>query len=137
MRLIPAILAVTAAVAFAACGSDEEPSARAPAITAGAAKASVERAAGLSLAAEPVLTEARDQGVVAAFSNTATAAKDRQAVVLFLLEDGADAAAKLDDLRRGSAPPPVRLIVNDNVIVGYAAAGTDRGSDVEKAVEAL
>jgi hypothetical protein len=38
---------------------------------------------------------------------------------------------------RGSVPEPSRLIVNDNVMVVYAAAGKDRAVQVEQAVEWL
>ena len=134
MRTIIAVLGITAAVALAACGSAKDPGATA--ITVEAAKASVERSAGLKLAHQPVPAEAREQGLETAFSNAATAAKDRQAVVLFLMKD-AGVADKVGDLVRGSVPQPSRLIVNGNVMVVYAAAGKDRAAQVEKAVEAL
>jgi hypothetical protein len=38
---------------------------------------------------------------------------------------------------QGSVPEPSRLIVNENVMVVYAAAGKDRAAQVEQAVKAL
>ena len=38
---------------------------------------------------------------------------------------------------RDSAPESAKLIVNDEVMVVYAAAGADRAAAVEDAVEAL
>lgn len=136
MRSLITVLAATAtaAVALCACGSGEDPGATA--IASEAAKASVERSAGLKLAAQAVPAEAHEQGLESAFSNAATAAEDRQAVVVFLLED-AGVADKVGDLVRGSVPEPSRLIVNDNVMVVYAAAGKNRAAQVEQAVESL
>jgi hypothetical protein len=134
VRSLTAVLAAAAALALSACGSGEHPGAGS--ITPAAAKASVERSAGLELAPQPVPDEAHEQGLESAFSNAATAAEDRQAVVVFLLED-AGVADKVGDLVRGSVPEPSRLIVNDNVMVVYAAAGKDRAAQVERAVEAL
>ena len=134
MRSLTTVLAATAALALSACGSGEDPGANA--ITPVAAKASVERSAGLKLAPQAVPGEAHEQGLESAFSNAATAAADRQVVVVFLLQD-AGVADKVSDLVRGSVPEPSRLIVNDNVMVVYAAAGKDRAAQVEKAVAAL
>ena len=55
---------------------------------------------------------------------------------MFLLED-AGVADEVGDLVRGSVPSPSRLIVNENVMVVYAAAGKDRAAQVERAVKAL
>lgn len=134
MRSLITVLAATAALALSACGSGEDPGANA--ITPGAAKASVERSAGLKLAPQAVPGEGHEQGLESAFSNAATAAADRQAVVVFLLRD-AGVADKVNALVRGSVPEPSRLIVNDNVMVVYAAAGKNRTAQVEKAVAAL
>jgi hypothetical protein len=134
VRTFTAVLAAIAAVALTACGSGDE--AGATAITADAAKASVERSARIRLAPQAIPAEAREQGLASAFSNTATAADDRQAVVVFLLED-ARVAERVGDLVRGSVPEPSRLIVNENVMVVYAAAGKDRAAQVETAVKAL
>jgi hypothetical protein len=134
MRSLIAGLAATAAVALAACGGGDD--AGSATISAHAAKASVERSARLLLVPEAVPPEARAQGLKSAFSNVATAAEDRQAVVVFLLED-AGVADKVGDLVRGSVPEPSRLIVNENVMVVYAAAGRDRAAQVENAVQAL
>jgi hypothetical protein len=134
VRIVTAALATAAAVTLAACGSGEGPSATA--ITAKAAKASVERSARIALAPQEVPAEAREQGLASAFSNAATAAEDRQAAFVFLLED-AGVADEVSDLVRDSVPESSQLIVNDNVMVVYAAAGKDRGAQVEKAVKAL
>ena len=128
---IIALPAIALATALAACGSSEEPT-----ISAQAAKASVERSARIQLAPQAVPAEAREQGLDSAFSNAATVAKDRQAVVVFLLED-AGVADKVGELVRDSVPEPSRLIVKENVMVVYASAGKDRATQVEKAVEAL
>jgi hypothetical protein len=134
VRPLIAVLAAAAALALSACGAEKDPGANA--ITPVAAKASVERSAGLKLAPQAVPGEAREQGLESAFSNAATAAADRQAVVVFLLED-AGVADKVSELVRDSVPEPSRLIVNDNVMVVYAAAGKNRVAQVEKAVAAL
>jgi hypothetical protein len=134
VRTFTAVLAATMAVALAACGSGDD--AGATAISADAAKASVERSARIDLAPQPVPAEAREQGLESAFSNAATVAEDRQAVVVFLLED-AGVAEKVGDMVRGSVPQPSRLIVNKNVMVVYAAAGKDRSAPVEQAIKAL
>jgi hypothetical protein len=134
LRSITASLATIAAVGLAACGSGGDGSTAS--VTPGAAKASIERAAHVELAVADVPAEARDQGLEASYTNGATAAKDKQAVALFVLED-AGVADKVADLVRGSAPQPSRLIVSGNVMVVYAPAGKDRGAAVAKAVEAL
>jgi len=134
VRTVTAVLAAIAAVTLTACGSGDDPGT--PAITAQAAKASVERSARLELAPQAVPAEAHEQGLDSAFSNAATVAEDRQAVVVFLLED-AGVADKVGDLVRDSVPEPSRLIVKDNVMVVYAAAGKDRAAQVEQAVKAL
>jgi hypothetical protein len=128
------VFAAIAAVALAACSSDEDKGAGT--ISAQAAKTTVERSGRLQLAPQQVPAEAREQGLEAAFSNAATAVRDRQAVAVFLLED-AGVADEVGALVRDSVPQPSRLIVNDNVLVVYAAAGKDRAAQVEKAVEAL
>lgn len=134
-RTVPALLAITAAAAaFAGCGGGGSSSEST--VSADAAKARVERAAGVELASERVPEEAADQGLRASYTNAATVAKDRQAVALFLLDD-ADAAEKVKELVGGSATGRSRLIVHDEVLVVYAAAGKDRGDQVEKAVKAL
>lgn len=134
VRTITAVLAATAALALAACGAGDGTAA--PAVTAQAAKASVERSARLQLAPQSVPAEARDHGLESVYSNAATATQDRQAVAVFLLED-AGVADEVSQLVRGSVPAPSRLIVNENVMVVYAAAGKDRAAQVERAVKAL
>jgi hypothetical protein len=134
VRTITAVLAATAAVALSACGAGDDSGA--PAITAQAAQASVERSARLQLTPQAVPAEAREQGLDSVYTNAATAAQDRQAVAVFLLED-AGVADEVGDLVRGSVPAPSRLIVNENVMVVYAAAGKDRTAQVERAVKAL
>ena len=52
MRSLTTVLAATAVLALSACGSGQDPGANA--ITPGAAKASVERSAGLKLAPQAV-----------------------------------------------------------------------------------
>jgi hypothetical protein len=134
VRTITAVLAATAAVALSACGAGDDSGA--PPITAQAAQASVERSARLQLTPQAVPAEAREQGLDSVYTNAATAAQDRQAVAVFLLED-AGVADEVGDLVRGSVPAPSRLIVNENVMVVYAAAGKDRTAQVERAVKAL
>jgi hypothetical protein len=133
-RTLPALLVSAAALALAACGSDGAGSDSH--VSAGAAKASVERAARVELVSQPVPDEAGDQGLRASYTNAATVGEDRQAVALFLLDD-ARAAKKVKELVGGSATGRSRLIVHDEVLVVYAAAGKDRGDQVEKAVKAL
>ena len=131
---IPAAALIVSTVTLAACGTENR---SAPTgITAQAAKASVERSARLKLAPQDIPVDARGQGLRSAFSNAATVVRDRQAVTVFLMRD-AEVADKVGELVRDSVPQPSRLIVNDNVMVVYAAAGKNRGAQVEKAVEAL
>jgi hypothetical protein len=131
-RTLPALIVAGAALALAACGgagSDSQ-------VSAEAAKAQVERAARVELVSQKVPKEAADQGLRATYTNASTVAKDRQAVGLFVLDD-ADAAEKVKELVGGSASGRSRLIVHDEILVVYAAAGKDRGAQVEKAVKAL
>ena len=134
-RTLPALLAAgAAALALAACGADGTTSDSH--VSADAAKAGIERAARVELVSQPVPDEAAEQGLRASYTNAATVADDRQAVALFLLDDPR-AAKKVKELVGGSAAGRSRLIVHDEVLVVYAAAGTDRGDQVEKAVQAL
>ena len=134
IRRIAVVPALVAAVALAACGSSQEPDAAK--VSPAAAKASVERAAHVKLASEPVPAEARKEGMTASFSNTATVVKDKQAVAVFVLKD-ADVASEVSKRVRASAPDSARLISHGQVLVVYAAAGTDRAAAVERAVETL
>lgn len=122
------------ALSLAACGSggggDD------PGVRPESAKTSVERAARVELAAEPVPGEAREQGLEASYSNAATAVKDEQVVALFVMKD-AGVADEVTDMVRASAPESAKLIVEDEVMVVYAAAGSDRSAAVARAVEAL
>ncbi len=131
-RIAAALAAAAVATAFTACGSDDTSSGVKPET----AKSSVERAAKLKLAAEELPAEARDEGLVAAYSNSATAVDDKQVVGLFVMKDE-KVAGKVGDLVRGTAPRGAKLYVHDEVMVVYAAAGKDRGSAVVRAVKAL
>jgi hypothetical protein len=134
LRSITVTLATTAAVALAACGSGEDTGTST--VTPETAKTVVERAAQLELAAEPIPDEAREQGLRASYSNAATAVKDKQVVALFVMKD-AGVAGEVSDMVRSSAPESARLIVNGKVMVVYAATGSDHGTAVENAIEAL
>ena len=133
-RILPALLVAAVALPLAACGEDGTTADSQ--VSAGAAKASVERAARVELVSQPVPGEAADQGLRASYTNAATVAEDRQAVALFLLDDP-DAAEKVKELVGDSGAGRSRLIVHDEVLVVYAAAGKDRGDEVDKAVKAL
>jgi hypothetical protein len=74
--------------------------------------------------------------MTASFSNTATIVKDKHAVAVFVLKD-ADVASEVSKRVRASAPDSARLIAHGQVLVVYAAAGTDRAAAVERAVETL
>jgi hypothetical protein len=63
-------------------------------------------------------------------------ARDKQVVGLFVLKS-ADTAEKLRDYVSSQAPASSNLIVNDEVMVLYAANGNDRSAAVEKAVNGL
>src|SRR5687767_10265459 len=82
-RKILTLMGVAAALAVTACGADEGP----PAITADAAKTGVERAAGITLSAEALPAEAKEQGLQASYTNARTVAKDKQVVALFVVKD--------------------------------------------------
>jgi hypothetical protein len=133
-RISPlAIVAVALGLGVAACGSGgggEE------AIAPEAAKTRVEQAAGVKLAETPFSEEAGDQGLRVAYTNGATVAQDKQVVGLFVLKS-ADTAEKLRDYVSSQAPASSKLIVNDEVMVVYAANGNDRSAAVEKAVNGL
>jgi hypothetical protein len=133
-RRITVTLAAAGALAFAACGSDE--GSKASAVMPETAKALVERTADVKLTAVAVPEEAREQGLRASYSNASTAVKDKQVVALFVMKD-ARVADKVSEMVRSSAPTSARMIVNDEVMVVYAAAGSNRGAALEKAVEAL
>jgi hypothetical protein len=131
LRRITVALAATAAVALAGCSSDG-PSGPSPE----SAKTTVERAAGLQLSAVAIPAEAREQGLRASYSNAATAAKDKQVVGLFVMKN-ADVADEVADMVGSTAPKSARLIRSGNVMVVYAAAGSDRGAAVRRAVKEL
>jgi len=135
-RTITAALAAAAIVASAGCGTGSAEDSRSAGVSAASAKASIERAADLNLAAQPIPDEARDQGLRASFSNAATAADDRQVLFLFMMKD-AKVADEVKETVRSSVPEPSRLIVNGKVLVVYAANGSDHAAQVKKAVEAL
>lgn len=134
LRGITVTLAATLAVALSACGSGDD--AGDPGVSAESAKASIERAADVKLAAEPIPDEARDQGLRASFSNSATVAEDRQVVFLFLMKDGG-VANKVKETVKGSVPEPSKVIVNGKVLVIYGSDGRDHAAQVENAVQAL
>jgi len=133
-RGITAALVATAAVSVTACGAGD--TAGSSATAPETAKTRIERAAHLQLAAEPVPAAAREQGLRASYSNAATAVKDKQVLGLFVMKS-AGVADKVSGLVRSSAPKSARLIVNDEVMVVYAAAGSDRSNAVERAVKSL
>lgn len=135
MRTITATLAAATAVAVTGCGGSGGDTGSAG-VSPASAKASLERAADLELAAQPVPKEARDQGLRASFSNAATAAKDRQVLFLFLMKDE-KVADEVKETVKSTVPEPSRLIVNGEVLVVYASNGSDHAKQVEKAVEAL
>ena len=133
-RSIAALVAAAATLSLAACGSsDAGPDA---AVQADAAKTRIEQAAHVTLAAETVPADAREQGLQASYSNAATVVKDKQVVGLFVVKD-ADLADEVSAQVRRSAPKTAKLIVDGNVMVVYAAAGDDRSAAVEKAVKSL
>jgi hypothetical protein len=130
---LAALAAVVAAASLAACGSDE-PSA--DAVKPETAKASIEQAARVTLAADTVSADARDEGLQAAYSNTPTAAEDKQLVSVFVVKD-ADVAEEVSAQVRQTTKKPAKLFVDGNVMVVYAAAGDDRSAAVEQAVKSL
>ena len=135
-RIISAALAGAIALALGACGSNEDSGSSTASITPEAAKSRIERAAHVELTAEAVPGEAREQGLQASYSNSATAVKDGQVVALFIMQD-AGVADEVSEMVRASAPKSAKLIVNDELMVVYATAGSDRTAAVEKAVQAL
>jgi CTP:molybdopterin cytidylyltransferase MocA len=134
IRSISALLAVAAAVAFGACGSSAGDAA--PQVTPATAKASIERAAHVELKAETVPADAREQGMTASYSNSATIVKDKQALAVFVMKD-ADVASEVTDRVRASAPNSAKLIAHRQVMVVYTPAGTDRTAAVKRAVKEL
>jgi hypothetical protein len=130
----PALAAVAVAIGLAACGSGADGGDAS--IAPETAKTRVEQAAKVKLAATPIPEQARAQGLRAAYSNAATVAQDKQVVGLFVMKDGG-VADEVSDMVRSSAPESAKLIVQDEVMVVYAATGKDRVSAVEKAVNGL
>ena len=133
-RIAPALAVTAVAIGLAACGSGTEDGGAA--VAPETARTRVEHAAKVKLAATPIPEEAREQGLRAAYSNAARVAQDEQVVGLFVMKDGR-VADKVSDMVRASAPESAKLIVNDEVMVVYAAAGKDRGGAVAQAVEGL
>ncbi len=134
LRTSIATLTVAVAVLVAACGSGDPGGG--PEVTPETAKTRIERAAEVKLTAEPVPGEAREQGLQASYSNSASAVKDGQIVGLFVMDD-AGVADEVSEMVRASAPKSAELIVKDEVMVVYAAAGSDHAAAVKRAVEAL
>ena len=129
-RTIPALAVAAAALSVAACGSgtaNPSPS---------EVKAKLEHAAHVALAATPVDGQDRKQGLVASFSNEATAERDHQALFLFVTRD-AGVASHVREQVRSMIPRSGRLVVKRNVLVLYAAAGNDHGAQVQRTVEGL
>jgi len=133
IRTISAAVAAIAVLALAACGGSSGVDAG---VSSAAAKSAVERSADVRLTAMPVPDEAADQGLRATFSNATTAARDGQVVLLFVLKD-AGVADEVGDLVKSTVPERGRLISSGNLLVVYAAQGTNHASAVERAVEAL
>jgi hypothetical protein len=134
-RIIAGLTVVVATASLAACGAGDEGGPD-TAAQAAAAKAKIEQVAHVTLAAETVPEDAREQGLEASYSNAATVVKDKQVVGLFVVKDAKladDVSAQL----RKSAPKAAKLIVDGNVMVVYAPAGDDRSAAVEQAVKAL
>ena len=131
-RITPAIVAAIA-LGLAACGSSSDGDAS---IEPETAKTSVEQATKVKLATTPIPEDARDQGLVAAYTNAATVPQDKQVVGLFVMKDDG-VADKVSDMVRSTAPKSAKLIVHDEVMVVYAATGKDRGPALEKAVNGL
>jgi len=132
-RKIIALLGIGATFAVTACGADDGP----PAVTADAAKAGVERAAGVTLASEALPSEAKQQGLQASYTNAGSIAKDKQVVALFVVKND-DLATDVAKQVRQTVPSGGKLIVDGNVMVVYAnAGGTDKSTAVEQAVKAL
>ena len=133
IRRIAVVPVLIAAVTVAACGSSDSGSSK---VSSAAAKASVERAAHVKLVSEPVPADAREQGMTASYSNTATVVKDKQAVAVFVMKDSG-VAAEVSKRVRASAPKSAKLIAHGPVLVVYAAAGADNAAAVEQAVKTL
>ena len=131
-RIAPALIAAVA-LGLAACGSTKEDT---PSVSPETAKTRIEKAATVKLAATPIADQEREEGLRAAYSNAPTVGEDGQVVGLFVLESAA-VADEVRDAVAATAPESAKLIVNDEVIVVYAATGKDRGAAVEKAVNGL
>jgi hypothetical protein len=132
-RTIAVLAAALAVGSLAACGSDE-PSA--DAVKPETAKASIEQAAHVTLAADTVSDDARDEGLEASYSNASTAAEDKQLVSLFVVKND-DVAEEVAAQVRQTASKKAKLFVDGNVMVVYAAAGDDRSAAVQQAVKSL
>jgi hypothetical protein len=128
-----AFAGITAALVVTACGGSDGT----PAVTADAAKAGVERAAGIKLTPVDLPAEAAEQGLKASYTNAATVAKDKQVIALFVVKN-ANVADEVADQVRPTVPAGGKLIVDGNVMVVYAnAGGDDHAADLTKAVQAL
>ena len=132
-RRLVVLLGVGSALVVTACGGSDG----APAVSADAAKAGVERAAGIKLTAVDLPAEAAEQGLKASYTNAATVADDKQVVALFVVKNS-DVADEVADQVRPTVPDGGKLIVDGNVMVVYAnAGGDDHAAELTKAVQAL
>ena len=80
--------------------------------------------------------DAKDQGLLQAYSNAQTASGDKQIVFVFTLKDS-DTVNKLRDQLAGSVTGPAKVITHENVLVVYGATGVDYAADVRSKLDAL
>lgn len=125
-------LPLLAAALAAGCGGSD-----APTVAAADAQSAVERAAKIRLATTDVSSQAKDEGLLAAASNAATATTDKQIAFVFTLKD----AGTVDKLRgklASSVPGGgVKVLTHANVVVVYGATGSDHTGAVTTAVQSL
>lgn len=132
-RLLLATLLSAATAGVVGCGGSDGPT-----IAGSDASAAVAKAAGVRLTEVQVPDEVRDEGMETSFSNTATAASDKQVIFVFALDDASKVDDAADELKSSvAAGETVELFTRGNVVVVYGAAGKDRAKAVQAAVEAL
>lgn len=132
-RITTRLSLVLAIVALAAsgCGGDKSK------VDAGDASAAIAKAAGVKLTETTVPKDAAKEGLDKAYSNQATAAADKQLVLLFSVKDKGTLDKIKKQLKKSVPGNDVKLYTHENLVVVYAAAGTDTSAKVKAALDDL
>ena len=131
--LITTVMAVLAALAVASCGGSSSPP-----VSPTDAKAAIDKAAEVKTAAMTLPSGSEKEGLLAAYNNGATAAKDKQFVTVIVVKDSGTLDQLKDTLNNfDTGKSKAKILTHDNVAVVYAAAGEDHLAAVKKALDGL